>query len=465
MSSGRTQDDTYTLVACGDIDYGATLASFLEQPGVVIERCHDAAGVLRLTSRRQFDVVVLDLDLSAQGDVDLVSFVRQHYPGARLILLFEMAQIERALEGVRHGAFFYLPKTSPPSDVALAVDKALRRRQEDQTLEEYERTVFEELVGRTQAMQRVVEMIRKVAPTDSTVLLMGESGTGKEVLANTVHRLSRRKERAFVAVNCAALPEGLLESELFGHVKGAFTGAHQDKRGLFEEADGGTIFLDEIGDMALVTQAKLLRVLQNGEIRQVGAATPRRVDVRVLAATNRDLLEAVRNNDFREDLYFRLNVIQIRIPPLRERMDALPTLVNHFLSRHNAHFGKQVQGVDDQAMSLLRHYDFPGNVRELESIMAHAVIMADGEVIRPDDLPDAVRLGRGMRLALPYSAEAGAGEDIPSLEEVEERHIRETLERLDWNQTLAADKLGISRSTLWRKLQNYHIEPREAEAQ
>ncbi len=461
MSSGDRGQATHILLACGDIDYGATIASFLDEPGTAVERCHDAPGVLRLASRRAFDVVVLDLELGGQSDIDLVSFVRQHLPAARLILLFEMSRIERALEGVRHGAYFYLPNTCPPSDVALAVGKARRHRQQDLTLEEYERTVFEELVGRSPAMQRVVDIIRKVAPTDSTVLLMGESGTGKEVLANTVHRLSRRRERAFIAVNCAALPEALLESELFGHVKGAFTGAHQDKRGLFEEADGGTIFLDEIGDMALVTQAKLLRVLQNGETRPVGANLVKRVDVRVLAATNRDLLEAVRNNEFREDLYFRLNVIQLRIPPLRERMDALPTLINHFLSRHNAHFDKQVQSIDDSAMSLLRHYDFPGNVRELESVLAHAVIMADDHVIRPDDLPDQVRLGRGMRLALPYNGAPGEPEEIPSLADVEERHIRDTLERLDWNQTLAAEKLGISRSTLWRKLQSYDIEPRD----
>ncbi len=303
-------------------------------------------------------------------------------------------------------------------------------------------------------MQRVVELIHKVSPTDSTVLLLGESGTGKEVVANTIHRLSRRKDMPFVAVNCAALPEALLESELFGHVQGAFTGADRDKAGLFEEAEGGTIFLDEIGDMSPITQAKLLRVLQNGEIRRVGSTMAQRVNVRIVAATNRDLVEAVARNAFREDLYFRLNVVQIRIPPLRERMEALPVLISHFLARSNTRFGKQVRGLDDHAMSLLRHYEFPGNVRELESLIAHAVIMADGELIRARDLPEPVQFGVKPRLALPYTAESG----IVPLAEAEEQHIRNALEKLNGNQSLAAKKLGISRSTLWRKMREYGME-------
>ena len=454
MQSKSKMPAVRVLIACTEAAYAATLADFMAYAGYHIERCHDSAGVLRLTSRRDFDILVLDLDLGGEGDVELVSFVRQRNPAARLILLFDMRQIEQAIEGIRHGAFFYLPMSSPPSDVALAVDKAARSKASEAAINAYEQTVFEELVGHTPAMQRLVELVRKVAPTDSTVLLLGESGTGKEVLANTIHRLSHRRDKPFIAINCAALPEGLLESELFGHEKGAFTGADRTKRGLFEEADGGSILLDEIGDMAPITQAKLLRVLQNGEIRRVGSAVSQRVDVRVLAATNRDLLEAVRNNNFREDLYFRLNVIQIRIPPLRERMDALPSLVQHFLVRHNAQFGKSVRGLDEHATSLLRHYEFPGNVRELESIMAHAVIMADDDIIQAKDLPDQVRHGIVPRLALPYTE----GAAVPTLAELEERHIRQTLARLDGNQTKVSKALGISRSTLWRKMREYGID-------
>lgn len=451
-SLGRKES---VLIACADVAYGATLQDFMAHNAYDIDRCHDAAGVLRHASQTAYDIVVLDLDLDLTSDLDLVSFVMEQHPGTRLILLFDVREIDAALEGIRHGAFFYLPKSSPPSDLALIIQKAVRSRQADLAISEFEQTVFEELVGKTPAMQRVVELIQKVSPTDSTVLLLGESGTGKEVLANTIHRLSKRREKPFVAINCAALPEGLLESEMFGHVKGSFTGADRDKVGLFEQGDGGTIFLDEIGDMSPVLQAKLLRVLQSGEIRRVGASTAQRVDVRIIAATNVDLIDAVSSSRFREDLYFRLNVIQIRIPPLRERMDALPSLVSHFLAQSNVRYGKQVSGLDEQATSLLRHYDFPGNVRELESIIAHAVILADERVIRARDLPDQVVHGVRPRLALGYEKD----DNVVSLAEMERRHIALAMEVLEGNQTKVAEKLGISRSTLWRKLKEYDLSP------
>ncbi len=443
------------LVACADLAYGKTLESFLKRRGRSVERCHDAQGLLRQASRKSYEVMVLDLELDEQSPMDIVSFVLQKNPATRLILLFDPERMERALEGIRLGAFFYLPRSCSPSDVALVVDKAAQNVSTQTTVDAYEQTVFEELVGRTEAMQRVIDLISKVAPTDSTVLLLGESGTGKEVVAHTLHRISRRRDRPFVAVNCAALPEALLESELFGHVRGAFTGADRDNPGLFAEADGGTIFLDEIGDMSLMTQAKLLRVLQNGEVRPVGANTSRRVDVRVIAATNRDLLDEVQRHGFREDLYFRLNVVQIRIPPLRERMDALPALVSHFITQHNVRFGKNVRGMDETSAQYLRQYNYPGNVRELESIVAHAVIMADDVMIHPQDLPDAVRQGAVRRLALGHDPDG----NIMPLAATEDRHIRETLKALRGNQSLAAKKLGISRSTLWRKMKEYQIEP------
>lgn len=441
------------LIACQDVEYGLTLARFIESPALTIERCHDMAGLLRLVSRSSFDALVLDLELDSQGDIDLVSFVRQQNPATRLVLLFEIEDIETALDGIRLGAFFYLPKSSPPSDVALAVQKALDSKTIDADLDTYEQTVFEELAGRTEAMRRIIELIRKVAPTDSTVLLLGESGSGKEVVAQTLHRLSPRKDKPFVAINCAALPDALLESELFGHVRGAFTGATDDKQGLFETADGGTLFLDEIGDMSPITQAKLLRVLQNGEVRRVGSTSTIRVNVRIIAATNRDLFEAVNRLAFREDLYYRLNVIQIRIPPLRERMDALPALINHFISRANVKYSKNVTGVDSAAAQYLRQYPYPGNVRELESIIAHSVIMADGAEITAQDLPDYVRHGFVMRPALTYQQES----NVVSLSEMEARHIRFALEMLKGNQSRAAKALGISRSTLWRKMKEYNI--------
>ena len=441
------------LIASADADFAGTLEHFLMAEAVQVERCADAKGVLRLVGLRSYDVVVLDLELSGGSGLDLITFVQQQSRDTKVVLLFEMDEIDQAVEGIRRGAYFYLPKSCQPSDVALVVGNAVRDINLRATVKEHEQEVFEGLIGSTPAMQRVVELIRKVAPTDSTVLLLGESGTGKEVVANMIHSLSSRADRPFIAVNCAALPELILESELFGHVKGAFTGAESDKVGLFEEADGGTLFLDEIGDMSLVSQAKLLRVLQNGEIRRVGDSTPRRVDIRILAATNRDLLEDVAEKRFREDVYFRLNVVQIVIPPLRERPDAINSLAKEFLKQFNRRFGKSVQDIDDQAWALLQNYEYPGNVRELESAIAHAIILADDATIHAQDLPDCIRFGDGSRLRLPHLDERG----IPTLEDMEKDLIQRALARLDGNQTEVAKQLGISRSTLWRKIKEYDI--------
>ncbi len=453
MRRSQLQDPTQILIASPDLGFAAALSRALTTVSHKPEICHDAKGVLRIAGRRDFDVVVLDLELGDQAGIDLVSYIRRRSPHTRIILLFEIAKLERALDGIRQGAYFYLPRSVMPSDAALVVHKAIRNIAHETAAHSYEHSAFEDLAGGSPAMKRVIEVIAKVAPTDSTVLLLGESGTGKELLANTIHRLSPRRDMPFIAINCAALPEQLLESEMFGHVKGSFTGAEADKRGLFEEADGGTIFLDEIGDMALVTQAKLLRVLQNGEIRAVGSAKPKRVDVRVIAATNRDLERAVENLGFREDLYFRLNVIQVRIPPLRERLETLGGLIEHFINRANTQYNKSIAGLDDHAQALLRDYGFPGNVRELESIIAHAVIMADGNLIRAEDLPDHVRRNVRPRLALPNLA----ADSIASLTEMEAQLIRGALERLNGNQTEAAKRLGVSRSTLWRKMKEYGI--------
>jgi DNA-binding NtrC family response regulator len=442
------------LLASNDLEYATGLTHFLESEAFQVDRCHDSKGVLRLAGLHDYAVAVLDLDLADEAGLDLITFIRRQRPDTQVVLVFDVARLEKAIEGLRRGAFFYLPKSAQPSDVVLAVNKAVRDAEVRAALHNHEQQAFEELVGNTPAMRRVVELIQKVAPTDSTVLLLGESGTGKEVVANTIHRLSSRRDRPFIAVNCAALPEQILESELFGHVKGAFTGAESDKSGLFEEADGGTLFLDEAGDMALVSQAKLLRVLQSGEIRRVGDTNVRHVDVRILAATNRDLIDDVREKRFREDLYFRLNVIQIVIPPLRERPDAIAALTREFLKRYNRKYGKAISHIDDPAWALLQAYSYPGNVRELESTLAHAVIMADENIIRLQDLPDAVRLGQGGRLGLPHLRDSRA---LPSLQEMEKQLIERALATLNGNQTEVAKTLGISRSTLWRKLKEYNI--------
>lgn len=441
----------YILIASDDNDYSTTLSHFLQAQQCQVERCHDPKGVFREIGKRAYQVLVLDLSIDDEGSADLVSFVTRQSPDTQVILLFNINQFEKALEGIRHGAYFYLPKSSPPSDMAWVIEKALRDLELHTTLKEHEHRVFEELMGSSPAMQRVAELITKVAPTDSTVLLLGESGTGKEVMANTIHQISPRRDQPFIAINCAALPEQILESELFGHVKGAFTGAESDKVGLFEAADGGTLFLDEIGDMPLVAQAKLLRVLQNGEIRRVGEATTHHVDVRVLAATNKDLVQNVRDKHFREDLYFRLNVFQITIPPLRERRDSLLHLAKEFLKRFNTKFEKSVYGIDDNAWNILAHYEYPGNIRELESIIAHAVIMAESDTVTVTDLPDQLRFGTGARLGLPLHE----SNETSTIQNMEKNLIARTLKQLNGNQTEVAKSLGISRSTLWRKMKGY----------
>jgi transcriptional regulator with PAS, ATPase and Fis domain len=284
-----------------------------------------------------------------------------------------------------------------------------------------------------------------VAPTDSTVLLLGESGTGKEVLATMIHRLSVRRDHPFVAINCAALPEALLESEMFGHVRGAFTGADRDKRGLFEESDSGTIFLDEIGDMSLVTQSKLLRVLQNGEIRPVGSSEMRRVDVRVIAATNKDLEQRLAENTFREDLYYRISVIPVRLPPLRERCDDIALLALHFLRRFAREMNKPVHKIEPGALRCMEQYHWPGNVRELENAIERAVILAQNPRIEATDLPQENRLAAGS--ALPEQ----------SLTEVEKNHILSVLGKTGSNYTRAAKILKISRATLYNKVRAYGL--------
>ncbi len=447
------------LIATYDTDYGSTLSHFLKSPDMQIERCHDTKGVFREIGRRDYQILVLDLDLAEDDNADLVSFVSRQSPGTQIILLFDINHFEKALEGIRHGAYFYLPKSAPPSDMAWIIEKALRDLELHETVKEHHQYLFEELMGSSPAMRRVADLITKVAPTDSTVLLLGESGTGKEVMANTIHQISPRRDQAFIAINCAALPENILESELFGHVKGAFTGAKTDKVGLFEAADGGTLFLDEIGDMALSAQAKLLRVLQSGEIRRVGETVTRLIDVRILAATNKNLVQDVTEKRFREDLYFRLNVFQIVIPPLRERGDALQNLTKEFLKQFNVKFNKHVHDIDENAWNILSHYEYPGNVRELESIIAHAVIMADTDTIAANDLPDQMRFGPGARLGLP-SYDSGA---IGTIQEMEKYLIIRTLKKLNDNQTEVAKSLGVSRSTLWRKLKEYDI-PRDSDA-
>ena len=330
-------------------------------------------------------------------------------------------------------------------------------------VEPRELTVFQTIVGASPKMQRIFKLVSKVARTDSTVLLIGESGTGKELVAHSIHLQSRRAQGPFVPVNVGAIPETLIESELFGHVRGAFTGASADRLGLVEEADRGTLFLDEIGDMPLSSQVKLLRTLENNEVRRLGDNSSRVVDVRVVAATHRDLLAEVAEGRFREDLYYRLNVVQIDLPPLRERREDIGLLASYFLDRSGKKEGREGLRFAPETEALLQRYDYPGNVRELENAIEHAVAVSEGSTIRPEDLPHAFRVPR----LLPRRAASEAPDEAPpaaiesrdswSLADVEREHIQRVLDVHRGNATAAARQLGISRTTLWRKLKQYGL--------
>jgi len=372
-----------------------------------------------------------------------------------VILLTAYAGWESAKEAIQLGACDYFEKGHEPDELLHRIDKALaekalRRENANLRAQVRDRYALPGLVTGSARMAQVLDLVRRVAPTDATVLIHGESGAGKELIAKAIHHASQRARRPFVAINCAALPETLLESELFGHVKGAFTGAATNKKGLFEEAHGGTLLLDEIGEMPPSLQAKLLRTLQSGEIRPVGSTQSIIIDARVVAATHRDLAQMIRQGGFREDLFYRLNVIPVTLPSLRERREDIPLLAEHFLARF-AERQNRVLRLSPAAMERLLRYPWPGNVRELENAMERSAILAQADTIEPPDLPAHVTAG----LALGPAPSLGSPQ---TLAETERILIMQTLERSGWNHSRAAEALGIGRTTLWRKLKEYGID-------
>ncbi len=388
------------------------------------------------------DLLVTDLAMPGMDGVELLRRVQEAAPEVPSIVITAYGSKETAIEAMRHGAVNYLEKPFDVEEMRLHVRRALGHRQlRDENRRLRARIAAErEILGHSEAIARVREMVARIAPTDSTVLVTGESGTGKEVIARAIHAASPRREAPFVGINCAAIPSELLESELFGHVRGAFTGADRARRGLLEAARGGTLFLDEIGDMPPEMQAKLLRVLQERKVRRVGGDTEIPVDVRVIAATHRDLPALVRQGRFREDLYYRLNVIRIDVPPLRERRDDLPEFVHHFLRRHAARMGRRIERIDPRFLEALARHDWPGNVRELENVIERAVALAPGDTLVPETLPPEILHRRGAAPDLP----AGSFDLERHVEEERRRYMAAALAECGGVQTRAAERLGMT---------------------
>jgi len=406
-----------------------------------------------------FDLVFLDAGAIWQDGVDLVSWIRSRHPECQVSLLADAASRTEARAALSRGGHEVLVKPLDTQDLAEATRHAGTHLVSRTTERSLQTQVLEDMLGDTPGMRKILRIAHKVAPTTSTVLITGESGTGKEFFGNILHRLSDRREGPFVAVNCGAIPETLVESELFGVRKGSYTGATADRKGLFEEAEFGTLFLDEVGELPASAQVKLLRFLQNHEVRRVGDSETRIVDVRVIAATNRDLQAEVAAGRFREDLWFRLNVFHLHLPPLRERMAAVPSLCRFFLHRFCQIHRRDLDGFDHEAEQILLGHFWPGNIRELENAVEHAVVMAEGRRIRVHDLPESVVLAPRAMLQLPPSqsvAEDPRG-SLRSLADVERAHILHVLDVLEGNQTEASLVLGIGRSTLWRKLREYGL--------
>ena len=428
--------------------YDTTLAESGEQ----------AIRIAQSPSGRPFDVVISDVRLGDGADgMEVLAAFQKAQPQTPVILMTAFGDVENVMKAIQQGAHDYISKFPfQPRELVQTVERALERRrlvEESRAQRRDARGRMREIVGRSPAMLEVYKLVARVAVSMSTVLVVGESGTGKELVARAIHNHSTRAPGPFVAVNCTALTESLLESELFGHAKGAFTGAIASKRGLFEEAQGGTLFLDEIGDINAKMQAQLLRVLQEGEIRRVGGSEPIRVDVRVVAATNRDLEEEVQKGRFREDLYFRINVVTIRLPPLRQRPEDISLLIDHFLTKYAQREGRPEAGVADDAMELLRAYGWPGNVRELENVVERALALSKSGIILPSDLPVELRAEGGRPGGPAALSASNLVDDRPTLAELEQRYISLVLQQEGGNKKRAAEILGIDRRTLYRTLE------------
>jgi DNA-binding NtrC family response regulator len=445
------------MIVEDDAGLRETLAQFLVRLGYAVGIACDGSEALARIDEELPDLILSDICMPGLDGLKLLDEVKTRYPETVVIMMTAFSSIDSAIEAMRHGAEDYLSKPLQLNDLQLRIERALECRAMRSKLYRLETQVrdryrFDQIIGRSAAMRRLFQIIERVAPTNTNVLISGRTGTGKELVARAIHFNSPRAAKPFVDINCPALPEPLVESELFGHHKGSFTGATESKKGLFETAHGGTLFFDEVEALKPDLQAKLLRALQEKVIRWVGGRENIEVDVRVIAATNQNIVEAVRRGEFREDLYYRLNVVNIYVPELRERREDIPLLIDHFLKRHAERNDQRIRRFSNEAMRLLLGSDWPGNVRELENAVEHALTIGISPTLTILDLPS--HLG-GLVGRMGSSEPLG---ETHTLDEVERRHILRILEEAGGNRVRAAQKLGIDRRTLYRKLDRHKVE-------
>ncbi len=475
--------------------------------------CSDEKTLMPLVKKTSIDLAFIEVPFLMLDNMDMISYLKERQPNIEIFVLCDDRNWQGAASAITRGASSFLKKPITLSLLENTASKIQAQQQNKTNTQLMESQVLDSLLGDTPEMRKILKTVYKVAPTNSTLLITGESGSGKEFLANVVHRYSKRANEPFVPVNCGAIPENLVESELFGSKKGSYTGSTADKKGLFESANGGTLFLDEVGELSLATQVKLLRFLQSHEIRRVGETEARYLDIRIIAATNRDLQQSMREGRFREDLYYRLNTFHLELPPLRDRKPVIPNLIRYFILKNKEAQGKEIHDIEPAALYALTKYPYPGNIRELENIVEHAIVLSEGGVIKLEDLPEEVQIeAREKTVAIPHlkenkdnvvreeieeddiekSAENPIGkpinfvpitgktdsagllthnptkylthatepaeEEILSLDEMERRHILHALSICKGNKTEVCKKLGISRATLWRKLKELKIE-------
>ncbi len=433
------------------------LKILLAKEGYEVVAFEEGTSALERFKEENFHVVITDIKMPGMSGMDVLARMKEIDASVPVIIMTGHGTMETAIEAVNRDAFAYLLKQARNDEIKQLVKKAVEMRmlqKENRLLKQQIKKNLTErpTIGKSQKIRQVFALVDKVAETDSTILISGESGTGKELIAREIHLKSGRADGPFVSINCGALPETLLESELFGHVRGSFTGAVRDKDGLFAVAKSGTFFLDEVGETSPTIQVKLLRVLQEREIIPVGGVKSIKVDVRLIAATNADLEKDVETGKFRADLFYRLNVIPLRVPPLRERKDDIPLLVEHFLKAYSETSGKPMKTISAEAFDVLMRYNWPGNVRELENAIERAVILQEGRVIMPEDLPEKLRSRGGDR------AESVVSVTNLTLDQLEKEYLLKVLEETGWHKKRAASILGINASTLYRKLQRYGFE-------